>query len=750
MTIRSSTGFNPPAYTASRPLDPRDEYGGVGDGASHPLSSLYGTLTAAQVKYPHATALSDEIDWAAIQGVVNASITNTSAVSTTRVPLRPVLVSKGDWVLNRPIQVTSVQDLDFGGQGSFTRFRLGGAGLTSMIELNGTASSTFHDFTFADTLTPASHTTTYGLYLKWDNTTANRSSTSNQFRNITMRNINFTSAGIKIGEQSSGNQVDNTSWHGVNVNGDSRWHDAGGSSGSAVCWWVGDGTFGNNLAHSFTSCEAVRCNYGLYVDASQAQWLGGSIATTHGADIYANTTGYLLVDGIRSEVSARLLVTGGPASFGAYVQLSNIKWTAVSANLASDKRLIDWKLGGSLVLTNVTVTNPGSDPLVIYTGGNTSNPITITSTGVSVIGRSMAQLYSVGSNVLNKVVSYINTNSSGTVTSIESNAGGAAVGSAGSLQYNSSGSLAGDAGLTFDSGGQVLSVPALVMTGPETRTTSTSAPSTPASGKMAVWAANLANYSALATMDAAGLQTVSQPWLAQRHIGAWLPAAGSNTAPGLFGRDAYNVYGSATGRSPATTNLFTRMHRMGYVSAGTAGSFAGHRLGANVISTGGSGLGGFRYVCRFGISDAAFVSSCQMFVGVGPSGSASSVDLTALTFSIGVGASAADTTMHFICAGTAGQTPVDLGANFPVNTTNVDAYELNLYAPTTGGVWWKVTRLNTGNTATGTVAADGTGATILTNTSLISPQQAWRSNNATATAVGLDIMGHYFEDLNGG
>lgn len=49
-----------------------ETYGAVGDGASHPLSSAYGTLAAAQAVYPHATALTDEIDWCAIQSALNA------------------------------------------------------------------------------------------------------------------------------------------------------------------------------------------------------------------------------------------------------------------------------------------------------------------------------------------------------------------------------------------------------------------------------------------------------------------------------------------------------------------------------------------------------------------------------------------------------------------------------------------------------------------------------------------------------
>jgi hypothetical protein len=49
------------------------DYGAIGDGSSHPLSDHYGTLADAQLFYPHATSLSDEMDWAALQAAANAA-----------------------------------------------------------------------------------------------------------------------------------------------------------------------------------------------------------------------------------------------------------------------------------------------------------------------------------------------------------------------------------------------------------------------------------------------------------------------------------------------------------------------------------------------------------------------------------------------------------------------------------------------------------------------------------------------------
>lgn len=60
-------------------------FGAVGDGKSHPISEQFISLAAAQVIYPHATSLTDEIDWCAIQGALNyveKSNTVTSKVVT--------------------------------------------------------------------------------------------------------------------------------------------------------------------------------------------------------------------------------------------------------------------------------------------------------------------------------------------------------------------------------------------------------------------------------------------------------------------------------------------------------------------------------------------------------------------------------------------------------------------------------------------------------------------------------------------
>lgn len=272
-------------------------------------------------------------------------------------------------------------------------------------------------------------------------------------------------------------------------------------------------------------------------------------------------------------------------------------------------------------------------------------------------------------------------------------------------------------------------------------------PATPASG-INVFSRTIAGRSMPAFIGPSGLDSALQPLLARNKVGYWNPPGNATTVPGVFGLAAVTATGTATTRNVATTRLFTRMKRLGYVSAATAGSLAGARLGAAQFTTGGGGspaVGGFTFIARFGCSDAATVAGARQFVGMSSSTSApTNVEPSTLTNCIGVGHGAADTNLRVFFGGSAAQTPIDLGANFPANTLSVDAYELAVFAPPGGEApSWQVTRLNTGDVASGTLS--GSAGTAWPASTTLLTMQLWRTNNATALAVGLDICSLYIE-----
>jgi len=79
------------------------DFGAVFDGNSHPLSAYYATLAAAQAVYPHAVALTDEIDGVAIQSAIN----HVAAGISSYVGGGTVLLPVGRGLVNQPLTINT-------------------------------------------------------------------------------------------------------------------------------------------------------------------------------------------------------------------------------------------------------------------------------------------------------------------------------------------------------------------------------------------------------------------------------------------------------------------------------------------------------------------------------------------------------------------------------------------------------------------------------------------------------------------
>jgi parallel beta-helix repeat protein len=80
------------------------DFGAVFDGNSHPLSATFATLAAAQAVYPHAVALSDEIDGVAIQSAINHV---TTSIDSNFIGGGTVLLPAGRGLVNQPLSILS-------------------------------------------------------------------------------------------------------------------------------------------------------------------------------------------------------------------------------------------------------------------------------------------------------------------------------------------------------------------------------------------------------------------------------------------------------------------------------------------------------------------------------------------------------------------------------------------------------------------------------------------------------------------
>lgn len=276
-------------------------------------------------------------------------------------------------------------------------------------------------------------------------------------------------------------------------------------------------------------------------------------------------------------------------------------------------------------------------------------------------------------------------------------------------------------------------------------------PTVPAADFVTLFNRKIAGRSMLAQIGPSGLDTAMQPLLARNKVGFWCPPGNATTLPGVFGFTAYTAVGTVTARNVATTNIFTRMRRLGYVTAATAGALASTRVAVAQITTGvtlvGVVAGGFFKVIRFGISDSAgVVAVARMFVGISSSiVAATNVEPSTLVNSIGVGCGAADSNLFLYYGGSAAQPPINLGAAFPLLAASTDVYELALFcAPGSASVGYQVTRINTGDSVSG-ILTGAAGTVLPSSSTLLTYSNNWRTNNTAAAAVGLDIFSDYIE-----
>ncbi len=265
-------------------------------------------------------------------------------------------------------------------------------------------------------------------------------------------------------------------------------------------------------------------------------------------------------------------------------------------------------------------------------------------------------------------------------------------------------------------------------------------PATPTTG-LKLWSRNLGGKRLPYVTEPSG-----ESWPLQgslwRQKASLLSPNGAGTGISTLGLGS-TASGTATARNPASTNLFTSTRRLGYVSAATAGATAGVRHNALTFWRGNAAeLGGFLFSCRFGISDAAAVADARMLIAMSAtSGAFANANPSTLLNFIGIGCDNAQTTLRIMHNdGTGAATVIDLGANFPANTRNVDLFEATFYCPSNAAnVFYRVERLGTAFTAEGSITTD-----MPANTAFLSPQ-VWRNNGATALAVGVDVVGMYVE-----
>lgn len=268
---------------------------------------------------------------------------------------------------------------------------------------------------------------------------------------------------------------------------------------------------------------------------------------------------------------------------------------------------------------------------------------------------------------------------------------------------------------------------------------------TPVAGKLGVQARYVANRAMLQMMGPSGLDTVLQPYLARNKMTIWNPAGNSTTITS-FGSAALTATGTATAANVATTNRHTYQKRVEFlvtVAATTAVAGWRNAVAQWTIGGGAAGDGGFTFVCRWGPATGVGTTTNRAFVGMGASTAApTDVEPSTIANMIGMGWDAADTNIQLMRRDGATLTKIDLGASFPVPTTDrAKSYELALFSPpgTTQSVGYQVTDLGTGAVTFGTIT------TLLPATSTLLTPRGWMSVGGTSSVIGIALMSLYVE-----
>ena len=301
--------------------------------------------------------------------------------------------------------------------------------------------------------------------------------------------------------------------------------------------------------------------------------------------------------------------------------------------------------------------------------------------------------------------------------------------------------MAGTSSFTFDYTTNTLSLPntnSSIVLGEEVVE-----PANVPNGQLRLYASDVADRTMLEWKTTGSADTYIQAALAHKNIGWWKPASGQVTLPATIGFQTPVAGGTATRALMAATNQFTRTNRLSYVSAATSGSICGIYQPSASYSLGSGSMGGFYLSTRFGGADAN--AKTKQFAGLFstvtvPAG----LEPSTFTNAIGVGAGTADSNLSLYYGGSAAQTPIALGANFPAKTNATDMYEVSLYSASdlTNSVGWKVLNLRTGIATGSTITA----ATAGTQLPLPSTMLGFRCYRWTTGSIAqIDIANIYVE-----
>lgn len=220
--------------------------------------------------------------------------------------------------------------------------------------------------------------------------------------------------------------------------------------------------------------------------------------------------------------------------------------------------------------------------------------------------------------------------------------------------------------------------------------------------------------------------------------------AAGGTSMAMRGGTGATVLGTGSARTIDTTKARNRVARVGFTSTAPAGSLCGlfHTAGVCSASMGdGSRYSGFTAQFVWQIADATIVAAARMLVCLASSGAPTNAEPATYTNFIGVGQKGTDTTQFYLMYNGAAATAVSVALGTAVGTpgSTTDAFSFVIKASylQDSSFQWFLTNLVTGVSVSGAIT--GVLGTSLPPVGTLLMPKLWRSNNATATAVALEV-----------
>ena len=319
-----------------------------------------------------------------------------------------------------------------------------------------------------------------------------------------------------------------------------------------------------------------------------------------------------------------------------------------------------------------------------------------------------------------------NLSMSGATLNATGGGGGSPGGSTTQVQFNNAGAFAG--------------APEILVENDQLRLPVAGNLTVPASGGVRLIGRADAGRTVPAFLSQDGQAREVQTALSRNSAMIW-KAQPSATVMSVIGGAGPTAVGTATAAVIATTNLVSYTPRLEYlVTTAATTAIAGFRGTVNAVGVGGpgAGLGGFAFVGRWGPATGVATTTSRAFFGLAAVTAApTDVEPSTAVNCVFMGWDAADANIQLMRNdGTGTATKIDLGATFPVPTTDRTAlYELALFSPrgTTQSVDWLVTNLVSGATASGTVTTD------LPSTATLLAPRGWMSVGGTSAVVGIGV-----------